>query len=45
MRFGCLMRERTGHRVMSSNGRSPGFTAELDRYPDDDVTIVVLSNS
>ena len=30
---------------MSSNGRSPGFTAQLDRYPDDDVTVVILSNS
>ena len=30
---------------MSSNGRSPGFTALLDRYPDDDVTVIVLSNS
>jgi hypothetical protein len=25
--------------------RSPGFTAELDRYADDDVTVIVLSNS
>ena len=30
---------------MSSNGRSPGFTAQLDRYPDDNVTVIVLSNS
>jgi CubicO group peptidase (beta-lactamase class C family) len=44
-RYGWFIRKRSGHRVMSANGRSPGFTAELDRYPDDDVTIIVLSNS
>jgi len=44
-RFGWFQRKRSGHRVMSSNGRSPGFTALLDRYPDDDVTVIVLSNS
>ena len=44
-RFGWFQRKRAGHRVMSSNGRSPGFTAQLDRYPDDDVTVIVLSNS
>ncbi len=44
-RFGWFNRKRLGHRVMSSNGRSPGFTAQLDRYPDDDVTVIVLSNS
>jgi hypothetical protein len=30
---------------MSAKGRSPGFAAELDRYPDDDVTVILLSNS
>ena len=44
-RYGWFIRRRAGRRVMSSNGRSPGFTAELDRFPDDDVTIIVLSNS
>ena len=44
-RYGWFVRKRLGRRVMSSNGRSPGFTAALDRYPDDDVTIIVLSNS
>jgi CubicO group peptidase (beta-lactamase class C family) len=44
-RYGWFVRKRLGRRVMSSNGRSPGFTAELDRFPDDDVTIIVLSNS
>jgi CubicO group peptidase (beta-lactamase class C family) len=40
-----LFRTRGGHRAMSGKGRGPGFTAELDDFPDDDVTIVVLSNS
>jgi len=44
-RYGWFVRKRLGRRVMSSNGRSPGFTAELDRFVDDDVTIIVLSNS
>jgi hypothetical protein len=30
---------------MSAKGRSPGFAAELDRYPDDDLTVILLSNS
>ena len=44
-RYGWFNRKRFGHRVMSSNGRSPGFTATLDRFPDDDVAVIVLSNS
>jgi hypothetical protein len=30
---------------MSGKGRSPGFAAELDDFPDDGVTIIILSNS
>jgi hypothetical protein len=30
---------------MSAKGRSPGFAAELDRYPDDDLTVILLSHS
>jgi hypothetical protein len=30
---------------MSAKGRSPGFAAKLDRYPDDDLTVILLSNS
>jgi CubicO group peptidase (beta-lactamase class C family) len=44
-RYGWFTRKSHGRVVMSSNGRSPGFTAELDRYPVDDVTVIVLSNS
>ncbi len=44
-RYGWYIQKRMGHRLMAAKGHSPGFTAELDRYPDDDVTIVLLSNS
>jgi hypothetical protein len=44
-RYGWFIRKSHGRSVMSSNGRSQGFTAELDRFPQDDVTIIVLSNS
>jgi CubicO group peptidase (beta-lactamase class C family) len=36
---------RLGHRLLAAKGHGPGFTAELDRFPDDDVAIIVLSNS
>ena len=44
-RYGWFIRSRYGHRAMSSNGRSPGFTSELDVFPDDNITLIVLSNS
>ena len=44
-RYGWYFRNLAGHRAMSGKGRSPGFTAELDYFPDDGVTIIVLSNS
>lgn len=44
-RFGWFQRKRGSHRVMSSNGRSPGFTAQFDRFPAEAVTVIVLSNS
>jgi CubicO group peptidase (beta-lactamase class C family) len=44
-RYGWYIGRRLGHRVMTAKGRSPGFTAELDRFPDDDLTIILLSNS
>jgi CubicO group peptidase (beta-lactamase class C family) len=33
-----------GHLVISHNGSLPGFTAEIARYVDDHLTIIVLSN-
>jgi CubicO group peptidase (beta-lactamase class C family) len=44
-RYGWYIGKRLGHRVMSGKGRSPGFAAELDRFLDDDVTIILLTNS
>ena len=44
-RYGWYIRTRFGRRLMAAKGHSPGFTAELDRFPDDDVTIILLSNS
>ncbi len=44
-RYGWYIGKRLGHRVMSGKGRSLGFAAELDHFPDDDVTIILLSNS
>jgi CubicO group peptidase (beta-lactamase class C family) len=44
-RYGWYIRTRLGHRVISGKGRSPGFAAELDRFPDDDLTIILLCNS
>jgi CubicO group peptidase (beta-lactamase class C family) len=44
-RYGWYIGRRLGHRVMSAKGRSPGFAAELDRYPDDDLTVILLSNN
>jgi len=44
-RYGWYIGRRLGRGVMSAKGRSPGFTAELDRFTDDDLTIILLSNS
>jgi CubicO group peptidase (beta-lactamase class C family) len=43
--YGWYMFKRLGHRLMAAKGHGPGFTAELDRFPDDDVAIILLSNS
>jgi CubicO group peptidase (beta-lactamase class C family) len=42
--YGWFVGERLGRKRMAANGRSPGFTASLERYPDDKVTVIVLSN-
>jgi CubicO group peptidase (beta-lactamase class C family) len=44
-RYGWYIHKRLGHRVISGKGRSPGFAAELDCFPDDDITIILLTNS
>jgi len=43
--YGWYIFQRVGHRLMAAKGHGPGFTAELDRFPDDDVTIIILCNS
>jgi hypothetical protein len=43
--YGWYIYKRLGRRFMAGKGRSPGFAAELGRYPDDDVTIILLINS
>lgn len=34
-----------GHRVVGHNGSLPGFDAAMNVYPDDDITIIVLTNT
>ena len=43
--YGWFVRKRFHRRVAAANGRSPGFTASFERFVDDDVCVIVLSNS
>ena len=43
--YGWFNRKRFGKRVNDATGRSPGFTAAMERFPDDNATVIVLSNS
>jgi CubicO group peptidase (beta-lactamase class C family) len=42
--YGWMITQQSGHRLIKHGGRIPGFTAYLARYPDDQVTIIILSN-
>jgi CubicO group peptidase (beta-lactamase class C family) len=42
--YGWEIGEVAGHRVFSHEGSLPGFHALLQRFPDDYVTIIILSN-
>jgi hypothetical protein len=42
--YGSLVGSQNGHRCLRMTGRGSGFAAQLSRYPDDDVTIIFLSN-
>jgi len=43
--LGCwIVRDFEGHRKIAHSGDIYGFSAHLAHYPDDDVTVVVLSN-
>jgi CubicO group peptidase (beta-lactamase class C family) len=43
--YGWFIGKRHGRNVIRINGRSPGFGSAFQRYVDDDVCIVVLSNN
>jgi CubicO group peptidase (beta-lactamase class C family) len=43
--YGWFMTEANGKAIHHINGRSPGWAAQLDHYVDEDVTVVVLSNT
>src|SRR5262249_30995749 len=43
--FGLNVVERGGHQVLFHDGLVNSFRTALERWPDDDVTVVVLSNT
>lgn len=43
--FGIETGDLEGHAFFKHNGSLPGFAAQLDHYPDDDLVIAVLANS
>ncbi|TXC68820.1 beta-lactamase family protein [Sphingorhabdus soli] len=43
--FGLDHYSINGHRVVGHNGSLPGFDAVMNVYPDDDMTIIVLTNT
>lgn len=43
--YGWFVTEANGKQIHHINGRSPGWSAQLDHYVDEDVTVVVLSNT
>ncbi len=43
--YGWFVRQRFGRRGAAINGRSPGFTSSLERFVNDDLCIIVLSNN
>jgi CubicO group peptidase (beta-lactamase class C family) len=42
--YGWFAGERMGHRVAGHGGSYNGFRALIEHYPDDEITIIVLSN-
>ena len=42
--YGWIVGELNGHQVASHSGGIEGFVTDISRYPDDDVTIIILSN-
>jgi CubicO group peptidase (beta-lactamase class C family) len=42
--YGWFVGQRLGHRVAGHGGTYSGFRALIERYPDDEISIIVLSN-
>ena len=42
--FGWFIEERNGHRCIHHDGSWQGFETAIDRYADDELTVVVLTN-
>jgi CubicO group peptidase (beta-lactamase class C family) len=42
--YGWFVGERLGHRVAGHGGTYNGFRALIERYPDDEISIIILSN-
>jgi len=43
--FGWALDSLDGHRGVSHGGSLPGFRAEMARFPDDSLTVIVLTNA
>jgi len=43
--YGWFIERRLNRKVIRFSGRSPGFQGEIQRYIDDDVCVIVLSNN
>jgi len=42
--YGWIISKPKGYRIIEHSGSLPGFLAQLARYPDDQVTIIILKN-
>ena len=42
--FGWFIEQRKGHRCIHHDGAWQGFQTAMDRYPDDQLTVIALSN-
>ncbi len=42
--YGWFVGERLGHRVAGHGGTYNGFRALIERYPHDEISIIILSN-
>ena len=43
--YGWIVGRRLNRRVYRMSGRSPGFSSEIEHYPDEDLLVMVLSNN